>query len=133
MTMKKDRNVYPKGWNLARVQRVIDYYEGHSIIERLLASGLSKKDAERYIALLAIGVVGALRTSSLTVLRACDDLFNFDGYVALKKRGMSKAVRELMEWGMELVDVAELAPQGMEESYRAIEELAQKVLVTEKA
>ena len=126
--MKIDRNVYPKGWNLARVQRVIDYYERHSIVERLLGSGLLKRDVERYIALLAIGVVSALRTSSLTAVRACDDLFNLDGYGALTKRRMSKAAKEIMKRGMELVDVAELAPHKLEENYHAIEELAKEIL-----
>ena len=79
-----------------------------------------------------VGVVAALRSSFITPEQAYDDLFNLDGYQSIKKHRLSRELKDLFEWGMELEDVAEIAPEGMEESCQAIEKLAQQVLSKSK-
>ena len=96
---------------------------------RVLADGSpSQRLLERRIAQLALGVVSALRAGRMTFDDAWRELFNLDVYGEAKRRGLSATVVELLQWGMELDDVADLAPDGLPESYGRIESLASQVL-----
>ena len=99
-----------------------------NVVESLLACGGTRRETERRLAELAIGVVAALRQASITPEQAYDDLFNLDAYQAIKRNRLDRNLKELFEWGMEIEDVAEIAPQGLERTYKAIEKLAQRVL-----
>lgn len=104
----------------------------NNMIESMLQNGATKHDVERRLAEIALGIVGALRRSAISHEDAYDDLFNLDTFLSLEKHHLSRPMKKLFQWGMELEDVAEIAPDGMEESYQAIEALAGKVLLKVK-
>jgi hypothetical protein len=74
------------------------------------------------------GVVAGLRDSTLAVDDAWDELFNLENYLAIRKRGLDRDLKSLFEWGMELSNVARLAPESLPESLDAIAKLARRVM-----
>ena len=87
----------------------------------LLVQPHGKREAiSRQMAELALGVVAALRSSSITREQARQDLFNLDNYLRAKKLRLHPNLLEAFEWAMELEDVAELTPRDLEKSYRRI-------------
>ena len=94
----------------------------------MLQSGPSRDVAERRIAEYALGVVEALALGEISPAQAERDLFNISNYQALKQATMHASLIELLEWGLELEDVNSKAPQGLEESLRAMRLLAEEVI-----
>lgn len=86
-----------------------------------------KAALERRIAELALGIITALRSGELPVGAAWDELFNLNNYRAAKKKRLSSAVLEMLEWGLELENVAEIAPRALNESCQRIEQFARQI------
>jgi hypothetical protein len=99
-----------------------------NLVELLATAGQPKRWLERKIAEMAQGVVAALRDSSLAVDDAWDELFNLENYLAIRKMGLDRDLKSLFEWGMELSNVARLAPESLPESFDAMAKLARRVM-----
>jgi hypothetical protein len=97
-----------------------------NLVEALATFSTSKKDLERRVKQAGIGVMAMLRDGGTTIAQAERDLFNFDTYVAAKRRRLSKPTLEFLEWGMELSSVADLAPRGLSDSFTKMEQLLSK-------
>src|SRR5258707_14598575 len=83
-----------------------------------------KKDLERRLAQWGLGLLQALQSGDLSIAQAERDLFNMDCYQEVRRRRLDRRLLEFMQWGMELEDVAELAPAGLKESYEQMAKLA---------
>src|SRR5688500_8195329 len=94
-----------------------------NLTDQLAGASASKKQIERTIAQTGLGVVRALRESTMSIEDAEHDLFNLATYRAMRKRRLSPKLIEFMQWGMELEDVASLAKDSLEDSYQAMERL----------
>lgn len=89
----------------------------------------SFKDATgRRLAEMGLGVVAALESGQITFAQARADLFNLDTYNEARRRRLGRDVTEFLEWGMELEDVAELAPRGLAQSCRKMRALAERII-----
>ena len=119
--MKIKSNWFPKGWDEARVKRVLDYYERQ-------ARSNKKSDIEIRLAEISLILVSGLRVHNLSIDEAEDELFNLDMYQWAKRRRLSHDVLKILERGMELEDVIEIVPRNLSKSYRAIEQLARSIL-----
>jgi hypothetical protein len=87
-----------------------------------------KRDIERRLAQIGRGIVASLRADQTTIEQAQADLFNSDIYRGARKYRLDPALLEFLEFGMELEDVAELAPDDLHESYEQMEQLLVRVL-----
>ena len=99
-----------------------------NLVDLFATAGQPKRWLERKIAEMAQGVVAGLRDSTLAVDDAWDELFNLENYLAIRKRGLDRDLKSLFEWGMELSNVARLAPESLPESLDAIAKLARRVM-----
>jgi len=90
--------------------------------------GMPQAIVERRLAQAGLGVLRALRGSSMTTEDAGRDLFNLATYLAARRRRLDPGLIELLEWGMELDDVERLAPESFGESLRAMEDLLLRVI-----
>src|SRR6266704_4122738 len=99
-----------------------------TFVHTAATNGSSKKELERRLAEIGLGIVGELRAGKMSIAQAEHDLFNLDTYVAARKQRLNRDLIELLQWGMELEDVAELAPRGIQESFQKITLLARKVI-----
>jgi hypothetical protein len=97
-------------------------------IRSLFASSSSKKEAERRLAQIGLSMVQGLQTEEISLRQSQEDLFNLKSYLALRNQHSNRRLLEFMEWGMELEDVAELAPQGLQESFGRMMALARQVI-----
>jgi hypothetical protein len=97
-------------------------------VQALLESGEAKALLERRLAEYALGIVAALRSGRLSIDQAADDLFNLDNLRMIRHRRLQPALCELIERGMELEDVAELAAVGLLESFDAMTHLAEQII-----
>jgi hypothetical protein len=97
-------------------------------IRSLFELSSSKKEAERRLAHMGLGVILALQNSEISLEEAQADLFNLKNYIALRKQKINRRLLELLEWGMELEDVADLAPHGLPESYERMIALARHII-----
>ena len=94
-----------------------------SWIDPVAGSRASRKLVERRIAQAGLGIIRALREATMSIKDAEVDLFNLDSYRAMRRRRLSSHLIEFMQWGMELEDVAEMAPHSMESSFQNMERL----------
>ena len=92
------------------------------------ATSMDKRSRQRRIALLALGIVRALRDEKMSLDQAQDELFNPDIYRELKRQRYDRSLIELVAWGMELENVYRLVPKSKTESFTAIENLATSFL-----
>jgi hypothetical protein len=99
-----------------------------SLIEHMTERGVSRAVTQRRLAQLGLGIVQALRNSIMTVQDAAQELFNLKTYRLARRRRYDPRFIEFIEWGMELEDIAELAPDGLEESYDNMERLLLQLL-----
>jgi hypothetical protein len=99
-----------------------------NLVDSLAAAGRGKALLERRLAQMAVGIVDAVRAGQMSVDQASEELFNAENYRHLKRRKLSRHTLEMFEWGMELPDVVELAPEGLDESLRRIVALAHRVM-----
>ena len=97
-------------------------------IRSVFVSSASKKEAERRLAQIGLSLVQGLQTKEISLRQSQEDLFNLKSYLALRNQHVSRPLLEFMEWGMELEDVAELAPRGLQESYARMIVLAKEVV-----
>ena len=91
------------------------------------ASG-SKRLLEQRLVQLGLGILAALQKGEMTFDDARRQFFDTENYLALKRQKLSSDVAAFFEWGMELEDVADLAPAGLGESYWHMGQLASRVL-----
>jgi hypothetical protein len=98
----------------------------------ILLRSRSRVNIERQLAEMALGIVAGLRDRTITLEQARLDLFNLDIYQAISRHKMNRDLVTLCEWGMELEDVIEIAPQSIEKSCKQIERLAKRVLSRER-
>jgi hypothetical protein len=99
-----------------------------TVVDVLAAIHGQKKDIERKLAEFGLGIVDAMEASHITPEQAERDLFNLDVYNAAKSRGLHKDFIRLLEWGMELEDVVEMAPDDLPTSYQNIKKLARRII-----
>jgi hypothetical protein len=97
-------------------------------IRSLFANSSSKKEAERRLAQIGLSMVQGLQSGEISLRQSQEDLFNLKSYLALRNQHSNRPLLELMEWGMELEDVAKLAPHGLQESYDRMIALAKQVV-----
>ena len=100
-----------------------------TIIDAFAEGGVSKIEMERRLAEYALGIAYALEASEISVEQAEDDLFKLDIYKAAKKNRLSKKLIEMLEWGMELEDVAAISSKALTESISKIRQLARGIIV----
>ncbi len=98
------------------------------MIEDITRRAMPQALLERRLAQAGLGVLRALRGSTMTIEDAEIDLFNLATYQAARRRRLDRGLIEFLEWGMELDDVERLAPEGLEESFRCMENLLLKVI-----
>ncbi len=77
---------------------------------------------------MGLGIILALQNREISLEEAHADLFNLKNYITLRKQKINRRLLEFMEWGMELEDVADLAPHGLPESYERMTALARHVI-----
>jgi hypothetical protein len=99
-----------------------------NLIETLASGHRQKKDLERRIAELGLGIVAAMQNGEMTIEQAEGELFNLDNLQEIRRRRLSPQLVELFDWGMQLEDVAELAPGNLSENYRTMSRLAERVI-----
>jgi len=99
-----------------------------SLVDLLASTDQPKRWVERKLAEIAQGVIASLRDSALSVEQAREELFNLDNYSALRRRRMSRDLKELFEWGMELGNVTRLAPESLPQSIDAMARLARRII-----
>jgi hypothetical protein len=99
-----------------------------NLIDCLASSHRTKRELERQIAQLALGVVTALQNSEMTLEQAWADLFNLDNFLAIRRRRLGAKLVELFDWGMQLEDVAELARGELNAAYAKMTGLARYVI-----
>ena len=97
-------------------------------VQALLESSESSRAIERRLGAYAMGIVVALRKGRVSIEQASDDLFNLDNLRLVRERHLDARLSELLEWGMELEDVADLAADGIAESLDAMTRLAEQVI-----
>jgi hypothetical protein len=100
-----------------------------NLVHSLVANASSKKEAERLLAQMGLGIICALQKAELSLQQSQKDLFNLKNYLAMRSHRLNRHLLEFMEWGMELEDVAQLAPEGLEDSYQRMTKLARKVIL----
>ncbi len=93
-----------------------------SLVHVLWASK-GKKDIERHFAEMALGVLFGLKERRLSVEQAQKDMFNMDAYEAARRQRVDRRLIRFLEWGMELDDVLDVAPESLEESYAEMSHL----------
>jgi hypothetical protein len=98
------------------------------MIDEIAQPGIPREVVQRRLAQAGLGVLKALRGGTMTIKHAEDDLFNVDTYRAARRRRFDPSLVTFLEWGMELGDVADLAPDGIEESYGNMEQLLLRVI-----
>jgi len=109
---------------------------GHAnLVDAIAEATPAKDEVERHLARIALGIVTALRDPALSrtapaVANAVAEFFVARNYEAARRRRLGKDVREMFEWGLELPNVARLAPDGLDESLDAIASHARRVLST---
>lgn len=94
----------------------------------LLRSPVDREKLERHLAEMLYGLAQALRDRLVSISEAEEQVFNFDTYSEAKRLRLHPKLIEAMQWGMELDEVAALAPEGLDESYEAISRLSRAVL-----
>lgn len=99
-----------------------------NLIDHLAPLGTSRTQGQRRLAQFGLGILQALRNSTMTIEEASEELFNPDTYRLVRQRRYAPELLEFMEWGMELEDVLELAPDGLSESYDNMEKLLFKII-----
>ena len=99
-----------------------------NLIDCIALTETSKRELERRIAEMALGVATALQNGEMSFEQAWLDLFNIDNFQALRRRRLDRRLIELFDWAMELEDVVEVTPSGAEESYKRIAELAGSII-----
>ncbi len=99
-----------------------------NLIALLAASRSGKPALERRLGELALGIIISLRSGQLSIERAWDELFNLENYRAARRRKLSPSIFELFELGMELENVAEIAPASVAESLNRMQQLAQRII-----
>lgn len=99
-----------------------------NLIDSLAMASPSRQMLERRVAQMGIGVLAALQNREMTFEDARRELFNLDNYQAVKRHRLAAKLAQFFEWGMELADVAEIAPEGLPESYRQMRKLASRVM-----
>lgn len=101
-----------------------------NLIDEMAGAGLSRSHAQRRLAQIGLGILHTLKNGTMTIPEAQNDLFNLPTYQAARRRRYDRKLAEFLEWGMELEDVAELAPDGLEASYDAMESLLEETIAT---
>ncbi len=100
-----------------------------TVVDALAGTSAPNREVERKLAELALGIVCALEELQTSVEQAERDLFNLETYNAAKSRRLGPDLIELLEWGMELENVQDLAPEGLSESYEKMKLLARRVIL----
>ena len=99
-----------------------------NLVRSLASASDSKRLLERRVVQLGLGVLSALQKGEIDFEDARRELFNLDNYLAAKSLKLSHLVVEFFQWGMELEDVAGLAPGGLGESYWRMNQIASRVM-----
>jgi hypothetical protein len=99
-----------------------------NIVHALAETAASKHDLERRLVEMGRGIVASIAAGDINYEQARHDLFNLDNLLAIRQLRLSRDLRAFFEWAMELADVAELAPNGLKESYCKLDELAARIL-----
>jgi hypothetical protein len=99
-----------------------------NLIDSLASASNNKRLLERRIVQLGLGVLSALQKGEMSFDNARQELFNVDNYLAIKRHQLSAHLIEFFQWGMELEDVAGLAPGGLGESYWRMNQIASRVM-----
>lgn len=99
-----------------------------NLVDSLAAASPSKPLLERRLVEMGIGILSALQTSQMTFDDARREFFNLDNYQALNRQKLSAALTQFFQWGMELGDVADLAPGGLAESYWRMSRIASRLM-----
>ena len=98
------------------------------LVDSLAGASRTKRLLERRLVQLGLGVLAALQKGEMSFGDARHELFNADNYLAVKRQKLSREVVEFFQWGMELEDVADLAPGGLGESYWRMNQIASRVM-----
>ena len=92
------------------------------------ASNGSKSLAERRTAVMALGIVQALRHKRITIDQGWDEFFNFETYMHIRKQRFDRRLLDMFVCAMELPNVEPLGDEALAKSYDAIEHLAEAIL-----
>jgi len=101
----------------------------NALIDLLNSSSLSDTEIRRLLGWGALSLTDLLRRRCITVRYAEQTLFNMDVVKKLEQRRLEDCV-ELIDWGMQLEDWEEHTPDRLTDAFTTIEELAQRLLVT---
>ena len=99
-----------------------------TVVDALASLGSGKGEIERQLAEFGLGIVYSLEQGETSIEQAERDLFNLETYNAAKRNRLTRQLIEFLQWGMELDDVRELAPEGLPESYGKMKRLARRVI-----
>ena len=102
--------------------------EHESLVDVLMNSGRPKAAVERALAEMAQGIIIGIERSSISVFDAWDELFNIANYRSIRRHRLSPTIGELFTWGMELSNVARVAPEGLTESLDHMSKLAIRIM-----
>jgi Protein of unknown function (DUF3969) len=98
-----------------------------TFIDLLSSSALSDKEIRCLVGWYALSLADLLRRRCITVRYAEQVLFNLDVVRQLEKRRLKDCV-ELIDWGMQLEDWEEHAPEQLSEAINTVAQLAQQLL-----
>lgn len=101
-----------------------------NLVDSLAESSESKQALERRLVEMGNGILSALRAGEISFDQARTDLFNMNNLLALRRHRTTPLLRQFFEWAMELEDVAKLAPKGLNESYKKLAQLSEKILAS---
>ena len=94
----------------------------------MLSAPLAAGERDRALAYLIGGLVQSMRASAVTIAQAEADIFRLGVYQAAKEAMVDPRLIDAIEWGMQLDDVLDLAPEAIGDSYDAIDRLCRDVL-----
>ena len=99
-----------------------------NLVDSLARASGSKRLLERRLVQMGLGVLSSLQKGEMSFDDARREFFSLDNYEAVKRQRLAPSVAEFFEWGMELEDVADLAPVGLGESYWRMGQIASRVM-----
>jgi len=99
-----------------------------NLVDALAKASGTKRLLEQRLVQLGLGILAAMQKGEMSFNDARRQFFDTENYLAVKRQRLSFDVAAFFEWGMELEDVADLAPAGLGESYWHMSQLASRVL-----
>lgn len=103
-------------------------HRNHWLAEFIANKNIPTELVEYILAHLNLKIVEEMREGKFDLADAEDLLYNFKVCSKLDRRKVSRACREIIEWGMQLEDWKDYTPSKLNQVYDRLEEFSKKIL-----